>query len=84
MTTKQEMWVPNIQQWLKNGSQNGTDRKADNFGTGWERESELENQMEDGRLRVEVEKLGVAEKVQATELMRTYERALIEQGDQTL
>lgn len=39
--------------------------------TGKETESELENQMEDGRLRVEVKKLGVTEKVQARELMRT-------------
>lgn len=38
---------------------------------GKETESELENHMEDGRLRVEVEKLGVTENVQATELMRT-------------
>lgn len=52
--------------------------------TGKETESELENQMEDGRLRVEVKKLGVTEKVQARELMRTWKRALIDQGDQIL
>lgn len=33
--------------------------------------SELEYQMEDGRLKVEVEKLGVTGKVQETELIKT-------------
>lgn len=48
------------------------DRKTDNLGlAGKETASELENQMEDGRLSVEVEKLGLTEKVQPTELMRT-------------
>lgn len=60
------------------------DRNSDNFGTGWERDRKLENQMEDDRLGVDVEKLRVTEKAQATELMRTEKRALTEQKDQIL
>lgn len=40
--------------------------------------------MEDDRLRVDVEKLGVTEKAQATEPMRTENRALTEQKNQIL
>lgn len=40
--------------------------------------SRKETESELGRLRAEVEKLGVTEKVQATELMRTCKKALIE------
>lgn len=37
----------------------------------WLGKSDLVYQMKDGRLRVEVEKLGVTGKVRATELMKT-------------